>query len=119
MVLPNISGALSLLYEDRMTIKRMVAPAPDDLFSDEVETTILSDHPCRLSSKATNRTGSLSQTSNNADFDMILICAPDVDLIFGDEVTVNQGGRIQRLRIGVPKQYKGSLQTQCRVITSA
>lgn len=101
-----------------MTISRYSETEVDNITTQDT-TVLYNNIPCKLSKAGKGGYPSNGETRNSTQVDMMLICGPDVDIKFGDEVTVTKSGQKLKLKIGKPIKYKGSIQTPCEVIESA
>ncbi|MFV0401680.1 MAG: hypothetical protein ACK5LX_13840 [Oscillospiraceae bacterium] len=90
-ILPNVSGILSLMYTDRMTVQRYVPGTGPDGESAKVLQTVpeLVDVPCRIS-LGSKDSPVMTDDANRTDLRPTLICGPKVPLKNADLITVQR-----------------------------
>lgn len=111
-ILPNVSGILSFMYTDRMTVQRYAdGTGPDGEDAKVLDPVpVLNDISCRISFNGKD-SPSMSQDGNPSDIRPTLICRPDVPLKNGDFVTVRRNGtELYSGNIGRPNPFGSSLQ---------
>ena len=118
-ILPIVSGILSLLHTDRMTVQRYVpATGPDGEAARVLQTMPeLVDISCRIS-LGSKDSPVMTDDANGSDVRPTLICGPKVPIKKGDFITVQRlvdkeadtWEDIYSGNIGRPSRYGSSLQ---------
>ena len=95
---------LEEMYEDRLSITRMVDyKKPNGAMGKRPEV-VLSDQPCRISQKALGTNGQ-TDTKNDIAYETKLFISPDVEIKQGDVINVTRNSVVRKYSAGESFMY--------------
>jgi hypothetical protein len=112
-LIPDLTGILAELYDDRMDVRRYIEARDADGNTQTLLEPVpeLVGVPCRISFPGRDSPAAEAD-GNPTEVQPLLFCTPDIPLKSGDFVTVTRdGGEVYSGRVGRPNVYRNSLQT--------